>query len=301
MKTPPQYPDRVWDAEDGLLGPRDDSLSFCHSVLASCSLPYRDPGPAIRYWERRNGNALLAMEAGRVLVGGEYKEVPLPFGPRSRLILLSAMSSAIKRKDPVVELGGSFTQFAKTLGIAVNGRNLASLQDQMVRLAALNIRVAQRFQFHTDQMQGPLFRRLQVRVSEDENQLTLFPETIEFSQEFYKNLTAHAVPLRAWHIKTLRRSARSIDIYVWLAFRLWRIPHGETVLLSWRRLREQFGDPKQGLRTFRRQMEDALKQVLKVYDRAEVAVTKEGLILMRSPPVVPLSKRHELLVSGKAI
>jgi hypothetical protein len=41
-------------------------LCFQHSVLRQIGLPYRDPGDEVRLWKRKQGNAALEIEAGRV-------------------------------------------------------------------------------------------------------------------------------------------------------------------------------------------------------------------------------------------
>jgi hypothetical protein len=41
-------------------------LCFQHSVLCQIGLPYRDPVDEVRLWKRKQGNAVLEIEAGRV-------------------------------------------------------------------------------------------------------------------------------------------------------------------------------------------------------------------------------------------
>jgi hypothetical protein len=43
------------------------SILYQHSVLCQTSMPYRDPGDAIRIWQRRNGIVRLELQAGRLL------------------------------------------------------------------------------------------------------------------------------------------------------------------------------------------------------------------------------------------
>ena len=42
----------------GLLAESDEKqpVTFQHSILCQTSLPYRDPGPDVRRWERRQGD-----------------------------------------------------------------------------------------------------------------------------------------------------------------------------------------------------------------------------------------------------
>ena len=43
------------------------AVLFQHSVLAQTCLPYRDPGPEVRVWERLNGSAHLKIMAGEAM------------------------------------------------------------------------------------------------------------------------------------------------------------------------------------------------------------------------------------------
>ena len=53
-----------------------DEVVFQHSVFCQTVLPYRDPGPEVRFWERQQGQVTLSLEAGRIR-GPEGRHVPL--------------------------------------------------------------------------------------------------------------------------------------------------------------------------------------------------------------------------------
>src|SRR5215212_5023384 len=65
------------------------SVLYQHTVFCQTSMPYRDPGPTVREWEREQGRASLLIEAGRVKdpQGEGWLKLGLPFGPKPRLIL----------------------------------------------------------------------------------------------------------------------------------------------------------------------------------------------------------------------
>ena len=65
------------------------SVLYMHTVFCQTSMPYRDPGPAVREWQREQGRASCLIEAGRARDPrtGEWLLVGLPFGPKPRLIL----------------------------------------------------------------------------------------------------------------------------------------------------------------------------------------------------------------------
>src|SRR4051794_3319090 len=43
-----------------------ERVSFQHTVLCQTCLPYRDPGPTVRVWQRQQGAAFLRLEAGAI-------------------------------------------------------------------------------------------------------------------------------------------------------------------------------------------------------------------------------------------
>ena len=84
----------------------DDPLSILYQHTAFCqtTLPYRDPGPEVRVWERSNGDVHLKVTAGDVLdpdTGG-FVPVGLPFGPKARLVLMHINQQAIVSQSPII-------------------------------------------------------------------------------------------------------------------------------------------------------------------------------------------------------
>lgn len=268
---------------------------FNHAVLCSVSLPYRNAGDDTRVWTRSCGSANLRIEAGAVPTkGGGFRELGLPYGPRARLVLLHLCSEAVRTQSAVVEVAETFTQFARELGLATNGRNLRTLRDQVLRMSVVSMRLAQNYGTHTDQFSGSVFSKLRVSFPESPDQLGLWPSVVSFSPEFYESLRHHAVPLRKEAIGALKHSSRALDVYCWLAYRLWRVK--KPVFLRYKTLRAQFGTPTQDLRGFTRRFNQALHQALMVYPNANVEVRKEGVELYYSPP--PVAPREGFFLGG---
>ena len=40
-------------------------INYQHTILCQTSLPYRNPGDAVREWERTQGKAKLSLDAGK--------------------------------------------------------------------------------------------------------------------------------------------------------------------------------------------------------------------------------------------
>jgi len=298
-------------------GPPRDIL-YLHTVMCQTCLPYRDPGDAVRTWERTNGEVHLKINAGEAYHPRLKRFVPvaLPFGPKARLILMHINQMALRNDSPVVEVGDSLYKFVRnTLRIDSNGRNMAVVNDQLFRLSTALIRLAvgdQHNANHASQVDGKIIEEYDIWAGDDK-QSTLWSSEVRLSHRYWENLKNDlAVPLDDRHIRELTHSAMALDIYSWLAQRLWRIPVNKPAQVSWGALYEQFGQGynRARLDKFRQVFRVALKEVLAVYKAASVEdaarqrphrvpagdggggfVIREepakGLLLRSSPPPVP--------------
>lgn len=95
------------------------------------------------------------------------------------------------------------------------------------------------------------------------------------SHEFFATLAEHAVPLDPRAIHALQKSALALDVYTWLAHRLWRIKKPDGVKLSWRNLKEQFGqeyaDPKDFKKSFAARCKQRFSSIM-----AQKSLTKQA-------------------------
>ncbi len=273
----------------------DQPKLYNHAVLCAVGLPYRNPGDDVRVFQRASGNVSLRMEAGAVPVpGGGWDDVGLPYGSKSRLLLLHLCSEAIRQQSPNLEVENSFTSFARSIGLDTSGRNLKTLRQQIQRMSAVSMKLSKTYGDTVEVFQGNLFSRFQAQTPPDPDQLTFWTSNIEFSPHFYMSLKNNAVPLSKDALMALKHSARAIDIYAWLAHRLRRIPVGQPVSLKWTSLRFQFGERNQAMRSFKIRFMDALKQVLCVYPQARVEKIYGGLQLFHSPP--PIKPKYQKLI-----
>lgn len=224
---------------------------------------------------------------------GKWKDMGLPYGARSRLLMLYISSQSIKQQNPTVEVSESFTQFCRDIGTKrPNGRAMRAIKEQIDRLACVSMKLA-----HTEgkgQFQGFVFDGIRVASTLEEGQGYMFENIFRFNPVFYESLREHSVPLDLRCVRGLRHSARALDIYVWLTERLRRIKQGKSQMVRWTSLRFQFGDPNQDLDSFKRAFKTALKQTLILYYQAgnSVKVVRGGLRLSYAPPSVPMKSFH---------
>jgi hypothetical protein len=274
-------------------------IAYQHTVLCQTALPYRDPGEAVREWERQQGAVSLKVHAGeaRNPATRSFVKLGLPYGSRPRLILAHLNRQALIQGSPLVEVEDSLKAFVRRIqqGSSPRGAQIRRFKDQLARLSAATVRLAvdlsedRAFQVTTQIVSSfELWAR-----SENGNRL-LWPATVRLSQEYFDTLTRHAVPLDERALAALANSAMALDLYSWLAQRLHRVPSGRPQAISWQALFQQFGHGFVRVRKFRETLVDVLTLVQTQYPAARVEVdARTGLTLRSSPP--PVTARLSLV------
>ena len=259
-------------------------------MLCQTGMPYRSQGEDVRLWERRNGRVYLRIEAGSALhpIEQRFVPLPLPFGPKARLILIHLNGEALRTGSATIEVEDSMTAFVKRLlRRDPNGREIGSFKSQLGALSASLVRLATIDGRRTVQIDTKVVRAFDLWAPADARQRVLWPSTIELSAEYFASLGRHAVPLDERAVAALAHSAQGLDIYAWLAQRLHRIPRGRAQLVPWTSLHEQFGHGYRRIRKFREVFLRTLTVVHGQYREARLEVEEGGLVLRNSPPPVP--------------
>ena len=211
-------------------------------------------------------------------------EQPLPFGAKPRLALLYLNSEAIKTGSPQIEIGNSYREFCRLIGLDEAGKTFYDLKKQMMALAAARLT----FGFtHDDIATTMAFQpidRFDAWLLKDGDQMTLWPACLELSPRYMASLMEHAVPLPFSSVTPLAHSAMALDILAWESKRLPTL--SKPLRLPWAALKEQFGQEYQDVRHFRRKFLQAQSQVKLVYKGASVETVEGGLVLKPSRPLV---------------
>ena len=276
--------------------PMPSELAFHHTYFCQTALPHHRPEG--RNWYRINGRVYLNIQAtgGAHPETGEWIEFPLPFGPAARLILIHLDTEAIRTDSPAIDLGGSMTAFVKKIqgGRNPNGPELRVFKEQARSLATAifimgeisgpNVPIPT-----TKQAAVPIVSGLELWYPKDAAQRVLWPSYVHLSPNYFASLQKHAVPLDFRAVGALAHNALALDIYKWLAQRLWRIRPNTWDQITWKNLQEQFGLNYSQIRFFRRTFLRTLPQVLAQYPTAEKNVTwdRGGLNLRLTAPPVP--------------
>jgi hypothetical protein len=278
-------------ATDIATSPPDD-LAFSHTILCQCALPASNPSPEVLVWERRQGRATLRVEAGSAIDPhtGRFVQLPLPYGPKARLLLMHLNGEAVRRQSPIIPVEDSMTAFFRRLmGRAQDGREMKRLKSQLSSLAAAQFRMGITSADSALQVNTQIIGAFNLWFEKDGAQRVLWPSTLKLSLDYFESLTRFAVPLDERAIAALAHSALALDIYCWLAQRLHRIPEGKPQLVPWTSLYDQFGQSYARLRKFREFFTFMLPQIKAAYPDARFETDGQGMLLWQSAP--PVRKR----------
>jgi hypothetical protein len=118
-------------------------ICFQHTVLCQTGLPYRNP-KGLRFWQRQQGLAALEIEAGRAFDPDkdEWIDVPLPWGPKPRLVLAHLNAEALRLDSPDIVIDDSLSAFVKRIRGFDGGREIRMFEQQLRCLSTATIRLA---------------------------------------------------------------------------------------------------------------------------------------------------------------
>jgi Plasmid encoded RepA protein len=290
---------RLLDLSTDIATNSPDDLTFHHTVTCQCALPSARPDPSLLTWERRQGRATLLVEAGKVIdpKSGQFIQMPLPYGPKARLLLMHLNSEAVRRQSPVIPVEDSMTAFFRRLmGRTQDGRQAKMLKAQLSSLAAATFRMGiSQGDDRALQVNTQVVTAFDLWLTRDQNQRVLWPVTLRLSSDYFESLNRFAVPLDERAIAALAHSAVALDIYCWLAQRLHRIPEGRPQFIPWPALQEQFGQGYAHIRQFRAFFLKLLVQVKAAYPEAIFDADQRGMRLWTSSP--PVKKRMVVVQS----
>ncbi len=262
-----------------------DDWAFTHSILCQVGLPRsRVDG---REFLRQCGDAWISVQSGLLDEGKGPVAQCVPYGALPRLALASISTHAVRYKTREIPIGDSASEFLRMLRMSAGGGprgQLTALRRQVHALAACRLQIG----FKGRTFNGQPVEQFDAWISRDGHQRALWPGVIVLSEGYFKELLDHGVPLDRRALLALKGSALALDVYAWLAYRLYRI-EGRPIILHWKALREQFAHEYQGkdpVRDFKKKFVPALQAALSVYPQAKVRLVTGGLLLMASAPPI---------------
>lgn len=265
-----------------------DSLSYIHSHLALCTLPYRRLPETVTEYERTNGRTAIVVSAGKLRApDGSRVQQPVPFGPKARLLIAHLSTDAVRNNSPTVEIADSLSGFMRELGIEPKGGPRGTIQpfkEQVNALAACRFEISAWDGKRSATLDAKPFQRVDVWFPRNADERMLWPTTITFSDSFFTSLRKHAMPVNTHVLRHLANSARKLDLYFWLNYRLHSIDTKLSV--PWSSLASQFGDGFGRERDFRAQIADELADIKALFPKLPLKVTEQGITLEPAGPEV---------------
>jgi len=269
------------EAEDAL---EADTLGFMARAMVMATMPHRKVEGGIH--ERKNGNYTFTMVTS--------PKVGLPYGSIPRLILAWLATEAVKTQNRELVLGDSMSMFLKDLGLLPTGGRWGSvtrLKEQTKRLFYATIQCS-----YTTDDQTALQNYL---IADSANlwwepkspgQQSLFNSEVKLSENFYREIIDHPVPVDMRALHSLKQSPMALDIYAWLTYRMFDMPRPTTI--PWEGVQAQFGSgyptTTRGKLDFKRAFLKQFKKVSLVYPEAKVSDGLSGLLLKPSKTHVPI-------------
>lgn len=268
--------------------PQADDIRHLHSVLAICGLPYDRQPLEVREFSREQGNMAIDVMAGSLRGPNGSKTLqPLPFGPKARLILMHLCSEAIRQQSPTIEIADTFTAFVREMGFSDSGGRkgpLTAFREQLNALATCSIKISSWSGSNVRSRQFFPIEEMNVWLSTDQDQPSLWPSTVTFSQPMYDSLQKHALPVNARAVRAFQGSARKLDLYFWLGWRMHNIK--EPLHISWDAITEQFGAGFKRQRDFKAKFKEEVAHLTEVLPKLPLKLTEKGMVLHPAEPAV---------------
>jgi hypothetical protein len=282
------------DIAANILAEESEQLGITYAGWCLTGLPHKrlpDETP----WQRKGHRLTLLVEPGYIRRDNKLVRIGVPYGSRARLILLYLQTKAIQTNSREVELGRSMREWLDRMGVSVGGKTYQEVRAQADRISACHM------SFFWDDPHGRegFFKSSLVTSgirlhSHDARQGDLWQDTVTLSAEYFAALQAHPVPVWEPALREINNRSMSLDIYVWLAYRLHAL--SRPMSIGWATVQDQFGAGFAAARSFRPTFKEALAFALAVYPDAKVEMNSSGLVLHPSRP--PIDRKTLVALPG---
>ncbi|MEI8394809.1 MAG: replication protein RepA [Rhodospirillaceae bacterium] len=257
------------------------------------TLPAKDRRAELTKFHRTGASCALTINSmGFTLPGGyEINNIGLPFGAKARLLVLWLTTQARQQSDNNRWLEiGSIKSWLTTVGVPYHSENISAVKEQLVRLSfarfTMMLNRNNLMYFNNDQLIESSVFEEQDLMRYDQGDLVnvRLPVGIKLGENAYNRFTGQEViyvPTQA--LSEISNSAMAIDIFLYLCYRLPTLSPSEEILVSWKSLIAQFGNGEAKSK-FQQTFLTSIERALKAYERANVEINAEGLLLRYSDP-----------------
>ncbi len=249
------------------------ALGYMARVFTQASLPH----------SKINGNEYKRTNGGLTMTVISPSDVGIPYGSYPRLLMSWITTESAKKKEPVLMLGASLSEFMNKIGLTPTGGRwgtIPRLRDQMIRLFSSSISC----RYHNDSQDAGIGLRVAKAYDlwwnpKNPDQENIWQSTVTLSQDFFNEIINNPIPIDLRVLKAIKQSAMKLDIYCWLTHRMSYLKKPSEI--HWELLQAQFGAGYTRTRDFKEAFSEHLKGILVFYD-ANVDAAEHGLILKPS-------------------
>ncbi len=267
-------------------GPSPDNLRYMPTPLAICGLPYKALPDGENEFERKQGRMAVTVTAGKLRApDGQRIQQPVPFGPKARLIMAHLSTEALRNNSPVVETSETLSGFMRDMGFEPRGGrngNIEPFKEQLRALAACRMEISTWDGRRSGQIDVKPLQKVELWFPDHADQKSLWPTTIAFSEDFYRELKAHALPIDVRVLRALSNSARRLDLMLWVTYRITRLQ--TRLVLDWKPLKSQFGEDYTRDRAFREAFREDVAALKEIFPKLPLKLTERGLEMDAAEP-----------------
>lgn len=269
-----------------VLADEGQRVGISYTGFCLTSLPHKRL-PDDQVWTKQGHRVSLLVEPGHMMVRKKTVRYGVPYGARARMILLYLQGQAILSNNREIELGRSLSAWMQRMGIVWGGESARAIREQAARISACSLK----FFWEDDNAEGWAAGRIVtsgLRLVDGitgDAQGSLWEDRVTLDDTFFRALQDHPVPLREAAIRELRDRSMSLDLYVWLAYRLHSL--AKPTAISWTSIHAQFGSGYAKMHHFKPGFRESLAAALAAYPEARVEVGDAGMTLHPSRPPVP--------------
>ncbi len=261
-------------------------ISYFPELFVNFALPVRAPKmrdaegakttmSAVQ-WERRNGNRILTLTAGNIILPGTLETLTiLPSGKIAVMILHWLCTESVRAGGPEINLATSWYAFLKDIGIPWNSRNAREAERQLRALLAMRVDATT---CSFDEDGDEVIHTMSCLVGPETN-LTFTRDgdvndrksTVVLSPEFYENVVCRwPIPhgSRRWEqLATSTKSTLTLLMWLWLKHRLYSADRSGAKTLpviSWEELAGQMGPDITSTKKFRESFIKSAREIAAV-------------------------------------
>jgi hypothetical protein len=258
------------------------NLGFASRPFVLCGLPIKRPPKGVLLHERRNGQFLLQV-TGHPTYG-------VPWG-QDRLVPIFLATLAVRQQKQTITFR-SAAEMLDVFGLQQGGSQYRRLIASFQRIFGATIFFGTDIQREKapvmHQVRFNFMREARIWYSRDPSQATLlggFENEIVLSDEFFREVTTHAIPTDLEAAKALSSSPAALDLFMWLSYRCFTAKGPERVpIFGDFGLANQLGNAGYARpRKFRERLERWLDLVRALWPSCTAAISADGDYMLIPP------------------